>query len=196
MNKQEKNIIDILTFDEIEDIVDVFIKKVYRTDKTVALITNKELVEYTMDNLLTDDCVTVKRVDLELDDVEYMISVDDDGEMVVQPVEYYDNKYFKNIEFAFVDMDGCVEQATIDALLDRDVLVVLFGIDEDDECDRCEESKEEDSEKNDKNDYTITVKCNLDTDEAEKIIADMERRVMHMNDMFAKMNRFREFFGW
>lgn len=196
MNKQEKNIIDILTFDEIEDIVDVFIKKVYRTDKTVALITNKELVEYTMDNLLTDDCVTVKRVDLELDDVEYMISVDDDGEMVVQPVEYYDNKYFKNIEFAFVDMDGCVEQATIDALLDRDVLVVLFGIDEDDECDRCEESKEEDSEKNDKNAYTITVKCNLDTDEAEKIIADMERRVMHMNDMFAKMNRFREFFGW
>lgn len=196
MNKQEKNIVDILTFDEIEDIVDVFIKKVYRTDKTVALITNKELVEYTMDNLLTDDCVTVKRVDLELDDVEYMISVDDDGEMVVQPVEYYDNKYFKNIEFAFVDMDGCVEQATIDALLDRDVLVVLFGIDEDDECDRCEESKEEDSEKNDKNAYTITVKCNLDTDEAEKIIADMERRVMHMNDMFAKMNRFREFFGW
>lgn len=196
MNKQEKNIIDILTFDEIEDIVDVFIKKVYRTDKTVALITNKELVEYTMDNLLTDDCVTVKRVDLELDDVEYMISVDDDGEMVVQPVEYYDDKYFKNIEFAFVDMDGCVEQATIDALLDRDVLVVLFGIDEDDECDRCEESKEEDSEKNDKNAYTITVKCNLDTDEAEKIIADMERRVMHMNDMFAEMNRFREFFGW
>lgn len=198
MNKQEKNIVDIITFDETEDIVDIFIDKVYRTDKTIALITNKELVEYAMDELLNDDCITIKRVDLELDseDVEYMISVDDDGYMVVQPVEYYDSKYFKNIEFAFVDMDGCVEQATIDALLDRDVLVVLFGIDEDDECDRCEESKEEDSEKNDKNAYTITVKCNLDTDEAEKIIADMERRVMHMNDMFAKMNRFREFFGW
>lgn len=197
MNKQEKNIVDILTFDEIEDIVDVFIKKVYRSDKTVALITNKELVEYAMDNLLTDDCVTVKRVDLELDDAEYMISVDDDGEMVVQPVEYYDNKYFKNIEFAFVDMNGCVEQTTIDALLDRDVPVVLFGLDEDDDkCDCCEESKDEDSEQNDKNAYTITVKCNLDTDEAEKIIADMERRVMHMNDMFAEMNRFRELFGW
>lgn len=197
MNKQEKNIVDILTFDEIEDIVDVFIKKVYRTDKTVALITNKELVEYAMDNLLTDDCVTVKRVDLELDDVEYMISVDDDGDMVVQPVEYYDNKYFEGIEFAFVDMDGCVEQTTIDALLDRDVPVVLFGLDEDDdECDHCEESKDEDSEQNDKNVYTITVNCNLDTDEAEKIIADMERRVMHMNDMFAEMNRFRELFGW
>lgn len=197
MNKQEKNIIDIVAFDEIEDIVDVFIKKVCRSDKTVALITNKELVEYAMDNLLTDDCVTVKRVDLELDDAEYMISVDDDGEMVVQPVEYYDNKYFEGIEFAFVDMDGCVEQTTIDALLDRDVLVVLFGMDEDDDkCDCCEESKDEDSDANDKNAYTITVKCNIDTDEVEKIIADMERRVMHMNEMFTEMNRFRELFGW
>ena len=139
LNKQEKNIVDILTFDEIEDIVDIFIDKVYHTDKTVALITNKELVEYAMDVLLNDDYITVKRVDLELDseDAEYMISVDDDGYMVVQPVEYYDDKYFNDIEYAFVDMDGCVEQMTIDNLLDRDVEIVLFGID--DECSNCEE---------------------------------------------------------
>ena len=143
LNKQEKNIVAIITFDEIEDIVDIFIDKVYHTDKTVALITNKELVEYAMDELLNDDCITVKRVDLELDgeDVEYMISVDDDGYMVVQPVEYYDDKYFNDIEYAFVDMDGCGEQMTIDNLLDRNVEIVLFGIDECDcdECDDCEE---------------------------------------------------------
>ena len=141
LNKQEKNIVDILTFDEIEDIVDIFIDKVYHTDKTVALITNKELVEYAMDVLLNDDCVAVKRVDLELDseDAEYMISVDDDGYMVVQPVEYYDDKYFNDIEYAFVDMDGCVEQMTIDNLLDRDVEIVLFGINDDAcGCDECE----------------------------------------------------------
>ena len=140
MNKQEKNIVDIITFDEIEDIVDIFIDKVYHTDKTVALITNKELVEYAMDILLNDDCITVKRVDLELDSeyAEYMISVDDDGYMVVQPVEYYDDKYFNDIEYAFVDMDGCVEQMTIDNLLDRDVEIVLFGIDDECDCDECE----------------------------------------------------------
>lgn len=140
MNKQEKNIVDILTFDEIEDIVDIFIDKVYRTDKTVALITNKELVEYTMDELLNDDCITIKRVDLELDseDAEYMISVDDDGYMVVQPVEYYDDKYFKDIEYAFVDMDGCVDQMTIDNLLDRNVPVVLFGYEDERKCHECE----------------------------------------------------------
>ena len=137
MNKQEKNIVDILTFDEIEDIVYIFIDKLIHTDKTVALITNKELVEYAMDILLNDDCITVKRVDLELDSeyAEYMISVDDDGYMVVQPVEYYDDKYFNDIEYAFVDMDGCVEQMTIDALLNRDVKIVLFGYEEDCGCD-------------------------------------------------------------
>lgn len=140
MNKQEKNIVDIITFDEIEDIADIFIDKVYHTDKTVALITNKELVEYAMDVLLNDDCITVKRVDLELDSeyAEYMISVDDDGYMVVQPVQYYDDKYFNDIEYAFVDMDGCVSQVTIDNLLDRDVTVVLFGYDDECDCDECE----------------------------------------------------------
>ena len=140
LNKQEKNIVDILTFDEIEDIVDIFIDKVYHTDKTVALITNKELVEYAMDVLLNDDRITVKRVDLELDseDVEYMISVDDDGYMVVQPVEYYDDKYFNDVEYAFVDMDGCVEQMTIDTLLNRDVKIILFGIEDECSCNECE----------------------------------------------------------
>lgn len=140
MNKQEKNVVDIITFDEIEDIVDIFIDKVYHTDKTVALITNKELVEYAKDVLINDEYIAVKRVDLELDseDTEYMISVDDDGYMVVQPVEYYDDKYFKDIEYAFVDMDGCVDQMTIDNLLDRDVSVVLFGYEDERKCDECE----------------------------------------------------------
>lgn len=213
MNKQEKNIVDILTFDEIEDIVDVFIKKAYRTDKTVALITNKELVEYAMDTLFTDDCVTVKRVDLELDEAEYMISVDDNGDIIVKPIEYYNDKYFEDIEFAFVDMDGCVEQATIDALLDREVPVVLFGLDDsDDECEYvfskdvlekfpcCVElkskNKDEYSNTEDKDAYTIDIKCNIDTDEAEKIIAEMERRVEHMHNMFAEMDAFRRMFRW
>lgn len=201
MNKQEKNIVDILTFDEIEDIVDIFIDKVYHTDKTVALITDKELVEYAMDELLNDDCITVKRVDLELDseDAEYMISVDDDGYMVVQPVEYYDDKYFNGIEYAFVDMDGCVDQMTIDNLLDRDVSVVLFGYEDERKCreksEECACSHGCDNTE-DKNVYTVTVKCNLDTDEAEKIIAEMEKRVEHMHDMFVEMDAFRRIFRW
>ena len=226
LNKQEKNIVDILTFDEIEDIVDTFINKVYHTDKTVALITNKELVEYAMDQLLNDDCITVKRVDLELDgeDVEYMISVDDDGYMVVQPVEYYDDKYFNDIEYAFVDMDGCVEQMTIDNLLDRDVEIVLFGIDECD-CDECEKgftvngrpvSKEEfdnyvsqfkHDEKPTTTSSATTYRVNgkeVDKDTFESALSDIEDRYLdNVRDMLLgyceimdEMNEWRRLLGW
>ena len=41
MNKYEKNIKDVLTFENIEDIIEVFIEKLYNTDKTVALISDK-----------------------------------------------------------------------------------------------------------------------------------------------------------
>lgn len=209
MNKQEKNIKDIITFDEIEEIVEVFIDDVYESDKAVVLISDKELIEYTMSELLNDDFTSIKKIDLELDDVEYMILVDRDGDIVVQPIEYYDDKYFKSIECAFVDMDGCVEQATIDNLINRDIPVVLFGyndelIDQDEydcsgcdlnECVRCGEINNAEYNKN-PNAYTITIKCNLDTKEAEEMISDMESRIMHMNEMFAEMNHFRELFRW
>lgn len=188
MNKQEKNIVDILTFDEIEDIVDIFIDKVYHTDKTIALITNKELVEYAMDVLLNDDCITVKRVDLELDSeyAEYMISVDDDGYMVVQPVEYYDDKYFNGIEYAFVDMDGCVEQMTIDNLLDRDVEIVLFGIDDEAcSCDECECAckKDEKPATTSKSEYFINGKS-VDKSEFDKKYEEFEEKYMdNIRDM-------------
>lgn len=45
-------------------------------------------------------------------------------------------------------------------------------------------------------DYSISVKYNLDADEALEIIADMERRMMHMNDMFREMDCFRRLFNW
>ena len=188
MNKQEKNIIDILTFDEIEDIVDIFIDKVYHTDKTVALITNKELVEYAMNELLEDSYITVKRVDLELDseDAEYMISVDDDGYMVVQPVEYYDDKYFNDIKYAFVDMDGCVEQMTIDNLLDRNVEIVLFGIDDDacgcDECE-CACKKDEKPTTTSKESYFINGKS-VDKSEFDKKYEEFEEMYLdNIRDM-------------
>ena len=207
LNKQEKNIVDIITFDETEDIVDIFIDEVYRTDKTIALITNKYLVEYAMDVLLNDDCITIKRVDLELDseDTEYMISVDDDGYMVVQPVEYYDDKYFKDIEYAFVDMDGCVDQMTIDNLLDRNVPVVLFGYEDERKCDECECAckKDEKPTTASKESYFINGKS-VDKSEFDKKYKEFEEmylnniRDMLLNycEMMDEMNEWRKLFRW
>lgn len=208
MNKQEKNIVDILTFDEIEDIVDIFINKVYHTDKTVALITNKELVEYAMDELLNDDYIAIKRVDLELDseDAEYMISVDDDGYMVVQPVEYYDDKYFMGIEYAFVDMDGCVDQMTIDNLLNRDVEIVLFGYEEDNESkyDKCSECA---CKKDEKPAAATTYRVNgkeVDKETYEKALNELNEKyldnvqdmLLNYFDLVNEMNHWRKLIGW
>ena len=215
MNKQEKNIKDIITFDEIEDIVDVLIDVVHHADKTVALITNKELVEYAKDVLINDEYIAVKRVDLELDseDAEYMISVDDDGYMVVQPVEYYDDKYFKDIEYAFVDMDGCVDQMTIDNLLDRDVSVVLFGYEDECDCDECECACKKDekpttaSTVSPKSATKSTYKINnkeVSKEEFDKKYEEFEEmyldniRDMLLNycEMMDEMNEWRKLFRW
>ena len=207
MNKQEKNIKDIITFDEIEDIVDVLIDVVHHADKTVALITNKELVEYAKDVLINDEYIAVKRVDLELDseDAEYMISVDDDGYMVVQPVEYYDDKYFMGIEYAFIDMDGCVDQMTIDNLLDRNVPVVLFGYEDERKCDECECAckKDEKPTTASKESYFINGKS-VDKSEFDKKYEEFEEmylnniRDMLLNycEMMDEMNEWRKLFRW
>lgn len=55
-----------------------------------------------------------------------------------------------------------------------------------------------DNEENTSDDdsYSISVKYNLDADEALELITDMERRMMHMNDMFREMDNFRRLFNW
>lgn len=57
-------------------------------------------------------------------------------------------------------------------------------------------NNEEKDKTSDDEGYSISVKCNLDADEALEIIADMERRMMHMNDMFREMDNFRRLFNW
>lgn len=131
LNKQEENIADIITLDAIEDIVDVFLQHAANTEDTVGLIANKELIEYAMSEALTEDWINARKVDLESDkDIEYMISVDSNGNLVVQPVESYNDKYFAAIQYVFVSMNKDVSQTTIDNLLDRDIPVILFGYDE------------------------------------------------------------------
>lgn len=45
-------------------------------------------------------------------------------------------------------------------------------------------------------DYSICIKRNLGAYEASEIIKDMERRMMHMDDMLREMNCFRQLFNW
>ena len=67
-----------------------------------------------------------------------MLSVDDDGDLVVQPVVDFKDKYFSSMETVYISMDGDVSQDVIDNCIDRDVNVILFGYEEDCDCDECQ----------------------------------------------------------
>lgn len=138
MNKYEKNISDIITLDATEEIVDIFLESLEMTDKTTGIIANKELVEYAMGEALAQDWINVRRVDIELEDLEYMLSVDDDGDLVVQPVSGFNDKYFSSMETVYISMDGDVSQDVIDNCIGRDVNVILFGYDDECDCDECQ----------------------------------------------------------
>ena len=138
MNKYEENISDIITLDATEEIVDIFLESLEKTDNTTGIIANKELIEYTMGEALAQDWINVRRVDIEVDDLEYMLSVDDDGDLVVQPVSDFKDRYFSSMETVYISMDGDVSQDVIDNCVDRDVNVILFGYEEDCDCDECQ----------------------------------------------------------
>ena len=41
--------------DKVDDIISIYINKLYHTDKTVGVIVNKEIAEYILDNLIRLD---------------------------------------------------------------------------------------------------------------------------------------------
>ena len=57
-------------------------------------------------------------------------------------------------------------------------------------CCECDDNKELDV-KSDEDGYSITVRYNLDVDEAMEMIKDMENRMERMNDMFREFDYFR-----
>lgn len=57
-------------------------------------------------------------------------------------------------------------------------------------CCECDDNKELDV-KSDDDGYSITVRYNLDADEAMEMIKDMENRMERMNDMFREFDYFR-----
>lgn len=117
---------------KVEDIVEIYIDRLYHTDKTVGIVVNKDIAEYILDNLVKLDETSIKEVDLVdyMNINEYLVSVDDDGCISVIPIE--DFIVLDNTDIVYIDMDGDIEQNIIDYCVNEDKEVVLFG--QDDEC--------------------------------------------------------------
>lgn len=121
--------------DKVDDIVEIYINRLYNTDKTVGVITSKDIAEYILDNLVELDETSIKEVDLidylDLEFKEYFVSVDDCGAITVIPVEDFID--LRKTDIFYIDMDGDVRQEVIDYCVNENKEVILFG--QEDNCD-------------------------------------------------------------
>lgn len=131
-NKYE-NIQMIDLEDKVDDIISIYINRLYHTDKTVGVIVNKEIAEYILDILTRLDETSIKEIDLidYMNIDEYLVSVDDNGVITVVPIE--DFGVLDKTDIFYIDMDGDIEQNIIDYCVNEDKEVVLFG--QEDNCD-------------------------------------------------------------
>ena len=205
MNKYEENISDIITLDATEEIVDIFLESLEMTDKTTGIIANKELVEYAMGEALAQDWINVRRVDIELEDLEYMLSVDNDGDLVVQPVADFKDKYFSSMETVYISMDGDVSQDVIDNCIDRDVNVILFGYEDECDCAECQcACKEENKPSTTSTDSYMVNGKTVTKAEFDKKYAEFENKYLdNVRDMLLsycefmdEMNEWQKLFRW
>ena len=118
---------------KVEDITNIFINRLYHTDKTVGIIVNKEIAEYILDELVKIDETSIKEVDLVdyMNIDEYLVSVDDNCVITVVPIE--DFGVLDKTDIFYIDMDGDIEQNIIDYCVNEDKEVILFG--QEDNCD-------------------------------------------------------------
>ena len=113
--------------DKVDDIISIYINRLYHTDKTVGVIVNKEIAEYILDNLIRLDETSIKEIDLVdyMNIDEYLVSVDDNGVITVVPIE--DFCVLDKTDIFYIDMDGDIEQDIIDYCVNEDKEVILFG---------------------------------------------------------------------
>ena len=119
--------------DKVDDIISIYINRLYHTDKTVGVIVNKEIAEYILDILIRLDKTSIKEIDLVdyMNIDEYLVSVDDSGVITVVPIE--DFGILDKTDIFYIDMDGDIEQNIIDYCVNEDKEVILFG--QEDDCD-------------------------------------------------------------
>lgn len=119
--------------DKVDDIISIYINRLYYTDKTVGVVVNKEIAEYILDNLIRLDETSIKEIDLVdyMNIGEYLVSVDDGGVITVIPIE--DFGVLDKTDIFYIDMDGDIEQNIIDYCVNEDKEVILFG--QEDDCD-------------------------------------------------------------
>lgn len=204
-----------LDFEDVSHLAETMISMLGDVNDDYPVITaygNYDVIRKLLEELISDGFGIIGSIYLEdIDssgyDKEFALYLTEDG--VATYKMFDEDRYFNEFpDIAFVH-EEC-NSKILDYIESKFVYEFGYEEDEDDEydcatcvlddCIRCGcgelESKDGDSESDNKDTYTITVKYHLDTDEAEKIIADMKKDVEQMHDMFVEMDAFRRIFRW
>ena len=209
MKKNKYEDIEMLDLeDKVDDILDIYINRLYHTEKTVGIVVNKEIAEYILDELVKIDETSIKEVDLvdymEVD--EYLVSVDDDGYITCVPIE--DCVVLDKTDIVYIDMDGDILQNVIDYCVNEDKEVILFGYDDDEDCDIdccncygnhvCEKTKDDVATASTTS-YSVNGKS-VSKEEYENKMAEFDkvyrRHLLDMCGMMDEMNEWRKLFLW
>ena len=132
-----KENLNIITVYDYTELAYKFIHHLYHTDKTVALIAGRDLVEYIFDEVMDLDETSILRVDFTDDyseNIEYLLSVTDEGCVIVVPLDDYGELF--DADIFYIDMDGSVSQDVIDECKDLEKEIILFGL-TDENCEDC-----------------------------------------------------------
>ena len=190
--------------DKVDDIVEIYINKLYHTDKTVGVIVNKEIAEYILDNLIRLDETSIKEIDLVdyMNIDEYLVSVDDNGVITVVPIE--DFCVLDKTDIFYIDMDGDISQDIIDYCVNEDKEVILFGQEDDCECDgECENCNCHDVATTSTATYKVNGKEVSEKEYYDKL-ANVEAKFQkHMgivlndySDFIDEMKNWKDLLGW
>lgn len=195
----------MLNFDNIEDLVSHMFDNLDDEDILVSVIANKEMTVEIMHELLNYENVILESCEIDFDeeyDREYAVLLLND----IESDKWYVNveKSYLSEKEKYLSTGGYVlfhEDVNSKAIIDmqnNDFMPLgehdWFTIGEED-SDNVDDKETDDKEDTDSG-YSVTVKCNLDANEALGIIKDMERRMTRIDDMFREMDCFRRLFNW
>lgn len=169
----------MVNFDNIEDLVAYMFENLDNEDNCVSVIANKDLALSIVKELLdySDTILKYANVDDYEYDKEYIVTLYDDvdsdsWDVAIEPIYNYEKEMYFGTDGYVLFHEDVNSKAMIDMQNNENIELTghdWFTIGEDD----IENDTETDDEDSD-SEYSVTVKVGLDTNEAEKIIHDME----------------------
>ena len=167
----------MLNFNNIEDIVAYMFENLDNEDNCVSVIANKDLTLSVVKELLdyNDTILKYANVDDYEYDKEYIVTLHDDvdsdyWDVAIEPIYNYEKEMYFGTDGYVLFHEDVNSKAMIDMQNNENIELAghdWFTIGEDD-IENDIQTDDTDSE------YSVTVKVGLDTNEAEKIIHDME----------------------